>query len=368
MQCFKDARTEYERWDCFGKHVYRSTDDPSNAGFMEHDCGGVGWGNSIRAFYNVFGMAALLNRRVLVRFDTMFKLWEPPYGLPEWNNGIANSNHLESSSVFKTAHKIWDYEKYGREDQVSRFDNWLGLLSRGDEESWYDKVHVIGTGVCAGVQSMIVKGDCASSVLTNYGKCASDQNWNNRLSEEQLLVPFFTMTFSKPSQLMVTSLAEIRRRLSLPQLPAGFEPNPGAFGLYTPGYYMLAFHFRRVPLGFEPLSKELNSDSNLPRKVEMLSAYWYHAKKFAKQAAKIARCRNETLIIYFATDDIHNLRPEAKKKLSGYGKVVFGLLESEVGHVSPMWRSVDNDEILQRANELKSRGIKRSDLIGTTNY
>lgn len=91
----------------------------------------------------------------------------------------------------------------------------------------------------------------------------------------------------------------------------------------------------------------------------------YNAKKFAKQARKIARCRNETLLIYFATDDIHNLRPEAKRKLSSYGKVVFGLLESEVGHVSPMWRSVDNEEILQRANELKGRGIKRSDMIGT---
>lgn len=83
------------------------------------------------------------------------------------------------------------------------------------------------------------------------------------------------MTFAKPSQLMVSTLIEIRRRLSLPQLPIGFEqPNPGAYGLYSPGYYILAFHFRRVPLGFEPLSTELNSDSNLPRKVEMLSAYW----------------------------------------------------------------------------------------------
>lgn len=219
---------------------------------------------------------------------------------------------------------------------------------------------MIGTGVCAGVSSMVIKGDCTAKLLKNYGGCAE----RRFLTEEQLLVPFFTMTFAKPSSLMVSSLSEIRRRLSLPSLPPGYEPNPGAYGLHTPGYYMLAFHFRRVPLGFEPLSKELNSDSNLPRKVEMLSAYWHHAKKFAKQASKIARCRNETLLIYFATDDIHNLRPEAKRQLSGYGKVVFGLLEGEVGHVSPMWRNIDNVEIRQRADELKEQGFRRSDLIG----
>lgn len=130
LECFETAETEYERWQCFGEHIYRYTDEPNKVGFMEHDCGGVGWGNSIRAFYNVFGMAALLNRRVLVRFNTMFKLWDPPYNLSQWNNGIIDSNQLKDTSVFNKAHEIWDYEKYGREDQIPRFDNWLSSLSR----------------------------------------------------------------------------------------------------------------------------------------------------------------------------------------------------------------------------------------------
>ena len=71
-----------------------------------------------------------------------------------------------------------------------------------------------------------------------------------------------------------------KKRLSLPSLPVGFEPNPGVYSIYTPGYYILGLHFRRyivfipkinicllklilmcrVPLGFEPLSAELNTE------------------------------------------------------------------------------------------------------------
>ena len=39
LKCFEEAQTEYERWNCFGKHIYRHTDEPNNEGFMEHDCG-----------------------------------------------------------------------------------------------------------------------------------------------------------------------------------------------------------------------------------------------------------------------------------------------------------------------------------------
>ena len=34
----------------------------------------------------------------------------------------------------------------------------------------------------------------------------------------------------------------------------------GQYGLHTPGYYILALHFRRIPLGFEPLSASLNDE------------------------------------------------------------------------------------------------------------
>lgn len=111
------------------------------------------------------------------------------------------------------------------------------------------------------------------------------------------LIPFFSMVFSNPSPLMVSTLSTIRRRVNLPELPAGYEPKPGIantfdhlawyfrtsrmddwiyvkcdffitllwqivgiYGLHTPGYYIYALHIRRVPLGFEPHSTFFNDE------------------------------------------------------------------------------------------------------------
>ncbi len=49
-------------------------------------------------------------------------------------------------------------------------------------------------------------------------------------------------------------LSVIRKRLNLPALAPGSEPAPGAYGLGTPGYYLIGLHFRAMPLGFEPYS------------------------------------------------------------------------------------------------------------------
>lgn len=117
----------------------------------------------------------------------------------------------------------------------------------------------------------------------------------------------------------------------------------------------------RVPLGFEPHSLDFNNNTGLEHKVSMLKAYWTQAVKIAEQARIIALCRlyfisiafiknyfkcftanithvclcmssrNETLLIYFATDDVRGLRPEAKRLLSSFGEVVFGLTDEEVG-------------------------------------
>lgn len=115
------------------------------------------------------------------------------------------------------------------------------------------------------------------------------------------------------------------------------EPIPGMFGLRVPGVYVMSIHFRRVPLGFEPLAPMLNSDQHRQWRVDMLKDFWGAARRSAKKARKIARCRNQTLLIYFATDDVANLRPKATQELSKYGRVVFGPKPSEVGHMTPQW-------------------------------
>ena len=51
--------------------------------------------------------------------------------------------------------------------------------------------------------------------------------------------------------------------------------------------------------------------------------------------------RSQTLLIYFATDDAANLRPIAKRRWSPHGRVVFGPLQREIGHMSPQWTQKD---------------------------
>jgi hypothetical protein len=144
---------------------------------------------------------------------------------------------------------------------------------------------------------------------------------------------------------MIDLLKKVRNHLSLPELEPGLEPNPGAWGLYTPGYYIFALHFRMIPLGFEPLSVMLNDADQLKHKLKDLKEFWKTAKLLASKAQQIAECRNETLLIYFATDDAENLRPQATKKLSKYGRVVFGLDADEVGHMNPQWSGSSEKEV-----------------------
>jgi hypothetical protein len=59
----------------------------------------------------------------------------------------------------------------------------------------------------------------------------------------------------------------------------------------------------------------------------------------------------QTLLIYFATDDAQNLRPIAKRRWSPFGRVVFGPLQREIGHMSPQWTQKDLDAERERDKE-----------------
>jgi hypothetical protein len=93
-----------------------------------------------------------------------------------------------------------------------------------------------------------------------------------------------------------------------------------------------------VPIGFEPLAIELNEDKNKEYRLSTLKGFWAFSEKAVLRAKSIADCRGEQLLVYFATDDVKNLRPEAERRLGNLGgRVVFGLSEDEVGHMSPQW-------------------------------
>lgn len=109
-------------------------------------------------------------------------------------------------------------------------------------------------------------------------------------------------------------------------------------------------------MGFEPLSAELNSDRNLEWRLSVLDAFWHNGKKIARQARDIAQCRGQKLLIYFATDNARDLRPEAITNFGQYGQVIFGLKESEVGHVSPQWHGNSWDTVKETALMLHQKG------------
>ena len=223
----------------------------------------------------------------------------------------------------------WNYETHGRDEK--NYLKWVDEIhtSESFREKYSNKI--IDSSICGMDRKIIKLGKCTNQALTTYAKCF------DRIQDLTVNMPIYYNIFRKPTQLMVDHLKRIRERLSLPQLEPGLEPNPGAWGLHTPGYYLFALHFRMIPLGFEPLSVMLNEGDSLRRKLEDLRNFWDTATRLAQRAREIADCRNETLLIYFATDDAENLRKKAAKKLGKIGRVVFGLADDEVGHMRAQW-------------------------------
>jgi hypothetical protein len=202
--------------------------------------------------------------------------------------------------------------------------------------------------ICGLSGHIIRSAPCTTEALTHFGKCIS------KVHDHGLNLPIFFTLFRNPTALMVRHLSEMRKRLSLPPLVPGFEPTPGAWGLHTPGYYILALHFRMIPLGFEPLSVMLNEPGHLVPRRATLAKFWTRAEQAAKDAAALAACRNETLLIYFATDDPEGLREEAVARLRAHGRVVFGLTEDEIGHNAPHWTPESQSSVDKKKSAVRA--------------
>lgn len=215
---------------------------------------------------------------------------------------------------------------------------------------------ILNAGICANDVDIFKGGNCLSKMFPLFDKCITSNDRYSYLPDPLVFVPFYYSLFAKPSALMIRMLNKIRRRLNLPKLKPGFEPRPGAWGLQTPGYYIFALHFRRIPLGFEPLSVETNNERGLSWRLQILEQFWKTAVGNAEQAASIAACRNQTLLIYFATDNVDHLRSEAVEHLSPFGRVIFGLEPAEVGHVSPQWTQQAIDSMQSAAKTMYKDG------------
>lgn len=345
-----DEATEIAKWECLGKSLYRpleaGKDNLSKTYFVEHDCGGVGWGNSIRGMSNAAAIAAVTGRRLIVTHPSFNRLFfTPNESMIDWDFGLKASfgkgmNEHELAAEVYRRREIFKYEDHGRAPK--RFDKWTRSIQQNPRNSTYTK-QILVAGICGGERELITTGGCMQHVMPSFLQCMVSDGADrySYVAENMISVPFFHTLFTRPKPELHQFLQVVRARLELPSLEPGSEPVPGAWGLRTPNYYILALHFRRVPIGFEPLALELNEKRNLEYRLSTLKGFWDHAVKAANAAKKIAACRQQQLLIYFATDDVKNLRPEAQTRLSRYGRVVFGLTEDEVGHMSPQWTSND---------------------------
>ncbi len=92
-------QTEVERWDCWGKHLFRPRN--SRGRYVQHPCAGLGWGNSMSSLIIAAELASVLNAR-LVFEQEIDHLWELPreYNLPR---------------AYPREH--WSYEKNAREEE-----------------------------------------------------------------------------------------------------------------------------------------------------------------------------------------------------------------------------------------------------------
>jgi hypothetical protein len=193
-------------------------------------------------------------------------------------------------------------------------------------------------------EKFLQQNECARAVLGRFLSCARE----SYLGMQAHNIPFVQTFFARPSPELVRILSVMRRRAGLPSVGPESESAPGHGGLRTPGHYMIAFHFRRIPLNFEPMSGFLNEPQHRDWRINALDGFWETGKTKIRKAAQLAKCRNQTLLIYFATDDIRNLRPLAQKHWSDLGgRLIFGAPDASVGHMTAFWR--ENDVVHQES-------------------
>ncbi len=83
--------SEVERWQCVGDFMFAPLPQgPYNDDiyFVEHNCYGTGWGNSVRALFTTASLAAALGRRLIVRNHAFNRMFSPPHpNVTQWYGG-----------------------------------------------------------------------------------------------------------------------------------------------------------------------------------------------------------------------------------------------------------------------------------------
>ena len=198
------------------------------------------------------------------------------------------------------------YEQDGRGTNFANFTSAVRKAFKKGELHAYQTHPVLVARMCAVDLNFITDGVCLPRVIQRFVACAKETGFPRALYN----APFVHTLLSRPSPALVRILGVMRRRLSLPAPPAD-EPAPGAYGLRSSGYFMIALHFRNAPRGFEAVSAQHQDADSRTQRTQALASFWVGGTRAIQQALAVARCRNETLLIVFSTDDALNLRPQA---------------------------------------------------------
>jgi len=321
-------------------------------------------------------MAIMTGRRLSIYHSQFNRMFSPPYDAQaQWDYGFERSLLEREVSnprqptpdelryhVEHTQSQHWDYAPGPHADKVKLWKHWSSTLSDAElSDPGQFKRHftapILLSSMCGGSKQYIENMECLREAMPQYFSCMTSpqaQPGKERgMPAIAHSVPAFYFSFRRPGPRLIANIALVRSKLGLPQLQTGLEELSGQWGIRTPGTYLLALHFRSIPVGFEPIGVDMQQGKQGRRRKQLLHAFWVHATKSAEHAKQIAACRGEELMIYMATDDPYNLRDVAIKKLGRFGRVVFGLDIDDVGHMFPGWNDKHNKNV-QKVLQTKS--------------
>ena len=336
---------ERDRIDCVSYRVFRDAPPKTQRGEVAGDDQGIiiykngqGWGNCINGLYTIFPFAAALGRRVIIDISYYRMCFLPSdHGSPEWAHVpqwplATRSKHEKNSTML--FHDI----EYAVQRQQSGVDVWNARL-RNEELVYAEHTQEPQNVYCNGPNFWL--NSCLNS--TFRGRAHNPSCPSNEGVDSVAKAAVLPAVVHRPSLVLQSALSDIRERLGLPMAPPNTEPRPGSSGIRSPGTYILALHFRAIPQGFEGVANNPSVRQAVPHFDPFIDA----AAIVAEAAAEIATCRGLKLLIYFATDHARALRKPAEDRLRQYGRVLFGLKETEVGHVAPIFSEADRAEIEQ---------------------
>ena len=69
--------TEVDNWVAIQDLLFKKPNTTLQV--VEHACGHLGWGNSMRGFFNTVALALVLGRRLIITFPIYHRMFTVPY-------------------------------------------------------------------------------------------------------------------------------------------------------------------------------------------------------------------------------------------------------------------------------------------------